>query len=47
MHRWAQDSPARRLDRHELLIEKESGVEIDRVNRLLEQRDNTPMNLGE
>jgi hypothetical protein len=43
--RWNQQSPARQ-GRAELLISP-TGVETDRAKRLLKQRDNTPINLGE
>jgi hypothetical protein len=43
---WHEDTLVSRADRSELLIKKE-GVQADRVRVLLDQRDNTPVDLAE
>ncbi len=45
--RWLDSNATTRIDRPELLIEKTEGIQVNRIDRLLDQRDNTPINLVE
>ncbi len=44
---WLSAASTTQVDRPELLIKKSSGVQVDRVKQLIDQRDNTPMLLSE
>ena len=45
--RWHDENADSRADRRELLINQKRGVQVDRVQALLDQRDNTPVQLAE
>jgi hypothetical protein len=44
---WLDSTSTTRRDRPELLIEKTKGLQVDRIDQLVDQRDNTPMYLAE
>ena len=45
--RWMKETATTRKDQPELLIKKTTGFEVNRLNELLRQRDNKPMQLSE